>query len=58
MRQHAIAHYLQLVADGRLDITPMLTHRFALTDWWDALKVIARQDNSGALKVAFTPNGA
>jgi threonine dehydrogenase-like Zn-dependent dehydrogenase len=58
VRQHAIAHYLQLVADGRLDITPMLTHRFALTDWWDALKVIARQDNSGALKVAFTPNGA
>ncbi|HWE66414.1 MAG TPA: alcohol dehydrogenase catalytic domain-containing protein [Acidimicrobiales bacterium] len=57
VRQHAIAHYLQLVADGRLDITPMLTHRFALTDWWDALKSIARQGESGALKVAFTPNG-
>jgi threonine dehydrogenase-like Zn-dependent dehydrogenase len=58
VRQHAIAHYLQLVADGRLDITPMLTHRYALTEWWDALKTIARQDASGALKVAFTPNGA
>jgi hypothetical protein len=57
VRQHAIAHYLELVADGRLDITPMLTHRFALTDWWPALKAIARQDESGALKVAFTPNG-
>jgi threonine dehydrogenase-like Zn-dependent dehydrogenase len=57
VRQHAIAHYLQLVADGRLDITPMLTHRFALTEWWDALKAIARQDDSGAVKVAFTPNG-
>jgi len=57
LRQHAIAHYLRLVAEGRLDITPMLTHRFALTDWWDALKAIARQDESGALKVAFTPNG-
>jgi threonine dehydrogenase-like Zn-dependent dehydrogenase len=56
VRQHAIAHYLQLVADGRLDITPMLTHRFALPDWWHALKAIARQDQSGALKVAFTPN--
>ena len=43
-RQHAIAHYLQLVADGRLDITPMLTHRFALEEWWPALKALARQD--------------
>jgi hypothetical protein len=34
-----------------------LTHRFALPEWWDALKAIARQDQSGALKVAFTPNG-
>jgi threonine dehydrogenase-like Zn-dependent dehydrogenase len=56
VRQHAIAHYLRLVAEGRLDITPMLTHRFALTNWWDALKAIARQGESGALKVAFTPN--
>ena len=30
VRRHAIAHYLQLLSDGRLDITPMLTHRFAL----------------------------
>jgi threonine dehydrogenase-like Zn-dependent dehydrogenase len=56
-RRHAIAHYLQLVGDGRVDITPMLTHRFALDEWWPALKSIARQDRSGALKVAFTPNG-
>ncbi len=58
VRQHAIAHYLALVSDGRLDITPMLTHRFALDQWWGALKTIARQGESGALKVAFTPNGA
>jgi threonine dehydrogenase-like Zn-dependent dehydrogenase len=57
VRQHAIAHYLGLVADGRIDITPMLTHRFDLSDWFGALKAIARQDQSGALKVAFTPNG-
>ena len=57
VRQHAISHYLDLVAQGRLDITPMLTHRFALTEWWPALKAIARQGESGALKVAFTPNG-
>jgi threonine dehydrogenase-like Zn-dependent dehydrogenase len=56
-RLHAIALYLELVRDGRLDITPMLTHRFSLEDWWPALKALARQDRSGALKVAFTPNG-
>jgi threonine dehydrogenase-like Zn-dependent dehydrogenase len=56
-RQHAISHYLDLVADGRIDITPMLTHRYALTEWFDALKTVARQDRSGALKVAFTPGG-
>ena len=56
-RLHAIALYLELVRDGRLDITPMLTHRFGLQEWWPALKALARQDRSGALKVAFTPNG-
>ena len=56
-RAHAIAHYLRLVADGRLDITSILTHRFALEEWWPALKALARQDRSGALKIAFTPNG-
>jgi threonine dehydrogenase-like Zn-dependent dehydrogenase len=56
-RQHAISHYLRLVGDGRIDITSMLTHRFALEEWWPALTSIARQDQSGAVKVAFTPNG-
>jgi threonine dehydrogenase-like Zn-dependent dehydrogenase len=56
-RLHAIALYLELVRDGRLDITPMLTHRFGLEEWWPALKALARQGHSGALKVAFTPNG-
>jgi threonine dehydrogenase-like Zn-dependent dehydrogenase len=56
-RQHAIAHYLQFVEEGRLDITSMLTHRYALDEWWPALKALARQDVSGALKIAFTPNG-
>ncbi|MGH9090444.1 MAG: zinc-dependent alcohol dehydrogenase [Acidimicrobiales bacterium] len=57
VRQHAIAHYLDLVAAGRLDITPMLTHQFPLEDWRGAMRALARQGESGALKVAFTPNG-
>jgi threonine dehydrogenase-like Zn-dependent dehydrogenase len=55
VRQHAIAHYLDLTAAGRVDLTGMLTHRFALDRWWDALRALARQDSSGAIKVAFEP---
>jgi threonine dehydrogenase-like Zn-dependent dehydrogenase len=55
VRQHAIAHYLDLAVAGRIDLTGMLTHRFPLEQWWDALGVLARQDESGAIKVAFEP---
>jgi threonine dehydrogenase-like Zn-dependent dehydrogenase len=56
VRQHAIAHYLDLTASGRVDLTGMLTHRFPLEQWWDALGVLAHQDQSGAVKVAFEPH--
>ena len=55
VRKHAIAHYLDLVVDGRVDLSGMLTHRFPLERWWDALVALARQDQSGAIKVAFEP---
>jgi len=56
VRKHAIAHYLDMAASGRVDLTGMLTHRFPLERWWDALRAIARQDTSGAIKVAFEPS--
>ncbi len=52
-RQHAIAHYLDFVADGRLDLSGMVTHTFRLPEWRDAFTVLATQDDSGAVKVAF-----
>jgi threonine dehydrogenase-like Zn-dependent dehydrogenase len=52
-RRHGIEHYLDLVASGRVDLTGMLTHTFALEDWRDAFRVLATQDASGAIKVAF-----
>ena len=53
VRQHGIAHYLDLVADGRVDLTGMLTHTFALDDWRNAFVALATQDQSGAIKIAF-----
>jgi threonine dehydrogenase-like Zn-dependent dehydrogenase len=52
-RKHAIAHYLEMVDDGRIDLRPMLTHTFRLERWRDAFLAIADQDKSGAVKVAF-----
>ena len=52
-RRHAIAHYLDLVVDGRIDLRPMLTHTFRLEQWREAFLAIADQGASGAVKVAF-----
>ncbi len=56
VRKHAIEHYLDLTLEGRVDLTGMLTHRYGLDEWWDALRSLARQETSGAIKVAFAPN--
>jgi len=53
VRQHGIAHYLDLVHEGRIDLTGMLTHTFPLDDWRAAFGTIATQDATGAIKVAF-----
>ena len=53
VRQHAIAHYLDLARTGRVDVRHMLTHTFRLEDWRDAFGALACQGDSGALKVAF-----
>jgi threonine dehydrogenase-like Zn-dependent dehydrogenase len=33
----------------------MLTHRFPLDHWHDAMRALATQEESGAVKVAFEP---
>jgi len=53
VRKHGIDHYLDLVQQGRIDLTGMLTHTFRLDDWYDAFRTIATQGESGAIKVAF-----
>ena len=53
VRRHAIAHYLDWANTGRVDVRHMLTHTYRLDQWRDAFGVLARQGDSGALKVAF-----
>jgi threonine dehydrogenase-like Zn-dependent dehydrogenase len=55
VRQHGIQHYLDLVVDGRIDLTGLLTHTFGLSDWQEAFYALADQERSGAIKVAIDP---
>jgi threonine dehydrogenase-like Zn-dependent dehydrogenase len=52
-RRHGIAHYLTMAETGRIDMAPILTHRFRLEDWRQAFTALADQGESGAIKVAF-----
>ncbi len=53
VRKHGIAHFLDLVGSGRIDLTPMLTHTFRLEEWRTAFTALADQAASGAIKVAI-----
>jgi threonine dehydrogenase-like Zn-dependent dehydrogenase len=53
VRKHGIAHYLDLAAAGRVDLTGMLTHTYRLEEWRDAFAALADQESSGAVKVAI-----
>lgn len=53
VRQHAMLHFFDLVADGRIDLSGMLTHTYRLPQWRQAFSVLADQDESDAIKVAF-----
>ena len=47
---------LEMVAHERIDFSPLVTHRFALADLPEALKLFAAQSD-GVLKVALFPHG-
>jgi threonine dehydrogenase-like Zn-dependent dehydrogenase len=52
-RRHAMEWYLDFVARGLIDVTPILTHRFALHDYREAFLACWDQGASGAVKVVF-----
>jgi threonine dehydrogenase-like Zn-dependent dehydrogenase len=53
-RRHAMEIYLDLVASRRIDVTPILTHRFGLDQYREAFLACGEQGKSGAVKVLFT----
>lgn len=56
--KHAMELYFDFVRSGRLDITPIITHRFTLAEYREAFLACYDQGASGAVKVAFAyPNG-
>ena len=52
-RRHAMEIYLDLVASRRIDVTPILTHRFTLDEWREAFLACGNQGSSAAVKVAI-----
>ena len=55
-RLHAIQVYFELLRRG-LDVTPIITHRFPLARYREALLAVHRKAATGAVKVVLTFNG-
>jgi len=53
VRRHSMEIYLDLVRERRIDVTPILTHRFRLDQYVDAFLACGDQRTSRAVKVLF-----
>jgi threonine dehydrogenase-like Zn-dependent dehydrogenase len=53
--RHAMEHYFDFVAEG-FDLTPVITHRFPLERWDEAVLTLKNARNTGAVKVLLQPN--
>jgi threonine dehydrogenase-like Zn-dependent dehydrogenase len=52
-RQHAMQWYFELIRTRSIDVTPIITHRFALEAWRDAFMTCYAQGRHRAVKVLF-----
>ena len=53
-REHSYGHYFRFLQERRVDPTPMLTHRFPLEQYREALVCARDQKGRRAIKVLFT----
>jgi threonine dehydrogenase-like Zn-dependent dehydrogenase len=52
--KHAMEHYFDFIADG-FDLTPVITHRFPLERWGEAVLALKDSRHTGAVKVLLEP---
>jgi threonine dehydrogenase-like Zn-dependent dehydrogenase len=52
--KHAMEHYFDFVSRG-LDLTPVITHRFPLERWDEAVLAVKNSRRTGAVKVLLEP---
>ncbi len=53
VRLHAMAHYLRMVAEGKLDLSSLVTHRFRLQEYKQAFLTMNTKARHGAVKAVF-----
>ncbi len=51
--KHAIEHYFDLARGKRVDVTPILTHRFTLEDYREAFRCAHEQGTHESVKILF-----
>jgi threonine dehydrogenase-like Zn-dependent dehydrogenase len=52
--KHAFEHYFDFARAG-LDLTPVVTHRFPLARWREAVLALSDARRTGAVKVLLEP---
>ena len=52
--KHAMAHYFDFIRDG-FDLTPVITHRFPLDRWDEAVLALKASRQTGAVKALLEP---
>ena len=52
---HDFALALRLLEEGKVDLSRLVTHRFRLDQWHDALRAALEKGRHKAVKVAFVP---
>ncbi len=55
VRKHAMQWYVEMCEQG-LDVTALISHRFALSDWRKAFDTLMNKGKTGALKIVLEPD--